>query len=79
MLNFPLPVWKNSIVCSSIGFAGPENIGVAVEIAFLSSLVTYITTWSHWGVNTPQVCFLGIIREEATPTTQDGLELHEIF
>ena len=42
MLDFQLPVWYDSIVSSSIGLLDPKNIGVAVEIVFLSGLQTEI-------------------------------------
>ena len=41
MLDFKLPMWYDSIVSSSIGLLYPENIGIAVEITFLSCLQTF--------------------------------------
>jgi len=37
-MNFPLPVWWKIIISSSAGLLYPQNIDLAVEIAFLSCL-----------------------------------------
>jgi len=38
ILDFPLPVWWKIILSSLVRLLDPENIGLAVEIAFLSYL-----------------------------------------
>ena len=38
ILDFPLPVWLHSILRSPIGLSDCENVGLAVEISFLSDL-----------------------------------------
>jgi len=38
ILNFPLPVWWKIIFSSFVGLMDPENIGLAIEITFLSCL-----------------------------------------
>ena len=38
ILYFSLPVWLYSILLSSVGMLDPENVGLAVEISFLSYL-----------------------------------------
>ena len=38
MLGFPLPVWSRGIELGPIELGDPENIGFAVETAFLSGL-----------------------------------------
>jgi len=35
-LDFPLPVWWTNIHSRSVGLLSPEDIGLAVEIAFQS-------------------------------------------
>jgi len=35
IFDFPLPVWWKIILSSSFGLLDPENIDLAVEIAFL--------------------------------------------
>jgi len=37
-VNLPLPVWWKAIPISFVGLMGPENIGLAVEVAFPSCL-----------------------------------------
>src|SRR5664279_4592343 len=44
ILDFRLPVWSDSIRTESIELLDPENVGFAVEIAFLSSLQAEICT-----------------------------------
>jgi len=38
ILDFLLSVWWKIILCSSFGLLDPENIGLEVEIAFISCL-----------------------------------------
>jgi len=37
-MDLPLPVWWEIILSSFVGLMDPKNIGLAVEIAFLSCL-----------------------------------------
>jgi len=38
ILDFLLPVWSDNIPSGPIGFRDSENIGIAVDIAFLTCL-----------------------------------------
>jgi len=85
VFEFPLLVWWKRILITSVGLLDPEfSFGLS-----LCSCVTIFsgdrgTTWNHWGVftmirPTPQVAFLGVFMEDATPTIQYVHDLREIF
>ena len=48
MLEFPLPVWSRGNELHPIELGDPENIGFAVETAFLSGLQAEIQVLPFW-------------------------------
>ena len=48
IFGFPLSVWLNNILISLCGLLDPENVGLAVEISFLSHLQAEIKVVPVW-------------------------------
>ena len=62
IFDFPLPVWSHNIPSITVGLLDPKNIGVAVEIMFLTGVEAEI----HGGIVYPMLATYVCKRRLAT-------------